>query len=304
MAGDLIPPPSPAGRPAPDPEPPPVFEPAPEAPAEPPRATAPGPSPFRARFGFVAGALVGCLVAAGVLLLTLLTTGGSSEREGLARDWSTWKPASTGSLSGAKEIAKHIEGTYRNEKRKQLATVGTGPIAIRGIPLEVAIPKGDDFEVLNGVGVQYTLGGIGNDGRLKDSKPGKARHRLLRREALELALYSFRYLPEVSMVVTLLPPASSKDERIGAAKQAKPSAKKADAASEPQPQALFYRPADLKPQLEVPLQFTMAPSPPAIGHLQGEEAHRIDSLTMSNLFEWNRAQSQDGRAYLVLERPS
>ena len=300
MAGDLIPPPSPAGRPTPDPDSSAAFEPIPEAPADPPRAADPGPSPFRTRFGFVAGALVGCLLAAGVLLLTLLTTGGPSEREGLARDWSTWKPASTGSLSGAEQIADHIERTYRNEKRKQLATVGTGPIAIRGIPLEVAIPKGDSFEVLDGVGVQYTLGGIGDQGKLTDSKPGKARHRLLRREALELALYSFRYLPEVSMVVTLLPPASGKDERIGAT-PAKAAAKKRD---EPQAQALFYRPGDLKPQLQVPLKFTMALSPPAIDRFRGEEARRIDSLTMSNLFEWGRAQSQDGRAYLVLERPS
>ena len=67
---------------------------------------------------------------------------------------------------------------------------------------------------------------------------------------------------------------------------------------------MFYRPGDLKPQLQVPLKFTMTPTPPEIDKLAGEEARRIDSLTMSNLFKWERAQGQDGRAYLVLERPS
>ena len=103
------------------------------------------------------------------------------------------------------------------------------------------------------------------------------------------------------MVVTLLPPASTKAERIGKAAQARKAAKKA---AEPQRQALFYRPGDLKPQLQVPLRFTMAQTPPEIDKLAGEEARRVDSLTMSNLFEWARAQGQDGRAYLVLERPS
>ena len=301
MAGDLIPPPSPAGRPAPDPDSSGAFEPIPEPPA----AAAPppdhGPSPFRARFGFLGGLLLGCAIASGVLLLTLLTAGGSEEREGLARNWSTWKPASSDSFSGATQIADHIEKTYRNEKHKQLATVGTGPIAVQNIPLSVAIPSGDSVEVLDGNGIQYTLGGSGKEGRLEDSKPGKARHRLLRREALELALYSFRYLPDVNMVVMLLPPATDKDERVG-----KADAKQAKAAKKPEPQrqALFYRPGDLKPQLQVPLKFTMALTPPAIDAFGGEEARRVDSLTMSNLFEWARAQGQDGRAYLVLERPS
>ena len=122
-----------------------------------------------------------------------------------------------GLFSGATQIADHIEKTYRNEKHKQLATVGKGPIAIQGIPLSVAIPSGDRVEVLDGTGIQYTLGGLGEEGKLKDSKPGKARHRLLRREALELALYSFRYLPDVTMVVRCCRPPRPRRERIGKA---------------------------------------------------------------------------------------
>ncbi len=35
-----------------------------------------------------------------------------------------------------------------------------------------------------------------------------------------------------------------------------------------------------------------------------EEARRVDSLTLSNLFDAEITQAQDARAYLVLERPS
>jgi hypothetical protein len=303
VAGDLIPPPSPAGRPAPDPER--DFEPIPEAPHEPePAPVELPPSPFRARFGFVTGMLVGCALAAGLLLLVLLTTGDRAE-EGLARNWSTWHPDTTDTFTGATEIAEHIQGTYRNEKRKPLASVTGGPIAFGQYPLTVAIPSGDDVQEVDGTGVQYTLGGAGAGGALSDSKPSKARHQLLRREALELALYSFRYLPDVTMVVTIMPPAP-KAEQIRPQPKAAAAKKKAGKAKKPkfQQQAIFYRPGDLKPQLQVPLKFTMAPSPPALGKLPGEEARRVDSLTLNNLFEYVRQPGPDGRAYLVLSRPS
>ena len=307
MAGDLIPPPSPAGRPPPDPEFEPIPEPEPGGAAEASAAAAPppGPSPYRARFGFVTGALLGCGIAAAVLLLVILTSGGPRE-EGLARDWSTWHPDTTDSFQGADEIAKHVQDTYRNEKKKPLASVIAGPIAFGQIPLTVAIPSGDNVQAVYGPGVQYTLGGSGKGGLLKDSKPSKARHRLLRREALELALYSFRYLPNVTMVVTLLPPAPKVEQVHPKPKGKKAAAKAAKArAKEPryQEQAMFYRPGDLKPQLEVPLKFTMNPRTPTIAGFRGEEARRVDSLTLSNLFEYVRQPGQDGRAYLVLQRP-
>ena len=304
MAGDLIPPPSPAGRPPPDPQ----FEPIPEPEGGEPGAAAaptapPAPSPYRGRFGFVTGVLLGCAIAAGVLLLVILTSGGPRD-EGLARNWSAWHPDTTDSFIGAGEIAKHVQASYRNEKKKPLASVTAGPIAFGQIPLIVAIPSGDNVQALYGLGVQYTLGGSGKDGLLKDSKPSKARHRLLRREALELALYSFRYLPNVTMVVTLLPPAP-KVEQVHPKPKGKKAAAKAAKAKEPryQAQAIFYRPGDLKPQLEVPLKFTMNPVTPAIRSFGGEEARRVDSLTLSNLFEFGRQPGQDGRFYLVLHRP-
>jgi len=286
MAGDLIPPPSPAGRPPPDPE----FEPIPEPPGGEPDAaatpeTSPSlpPSPYRGRFGFVTGVLLGCGDAAAVLLLVVITSGGPKD-EGLARDWSTWKPDTNDSFIGADEIAKHVQGTYRNEKKKPLASVTSGPIAFGQIPLIVAIPAGDNVQPLYGTGVQYTLGGSGKEGLLKDSKPSKARHRLLRREALELALYSFRYLDDITMVAIALPAATKKDDTK-------------------QSRAVFYRPGDLLPQLQVPLAKTLSPVTPHPKSLTKAESARVDSLVLRNLFESSIQPLDSRRRYLVLSAP-
>jgi hypothetical protein len=299
MARDLIPPPSPAGRPSPDPE---RHEPMVEQPVAEAAETLPlAQSPFRARFGFLAGMLAGCGLAAAVLALTLATTGPESEDGRLAPNWSEWKPTTSEPFSGARQIAEHVQRGYRNEKRRPLASVVGGPIAVGTIPLAIALPSGDDVEVIDdGLGVQYTLGGSGEDGVLEDSKPSKDRHRLLRREALELALYSFRYLPDVTMVVALLPPAPKVEQILPRPSDRKKDGEKPD---KYQSQALFYRPGDLISQLRVPLRHTLAVKAPPIDGLEGEEAQRIDSLTLSNLFEFVRRQGQDGRAYLVLERP-
>lgn len=307
MARDLIPPPSPAGRPGPDPQPPPPAPAPSEAAQGDAPAGKPGPSAFRARFGFATGVLAGCAVAAAVLLVMLLSgddapRGAPASDGGLASNWSPWHPRSTTSISGAQEIAKKIGGAYKDDRAKTLSIVEGGPIALnKTLPVSVAIPStAGRFTIVQGAGVQYKLAGFGKDGRLRGSAPSAQRRRLLRREALELSLYSFRYLPDVTMVVTLLPPAP-KGEQVHP-RQAK-TAKQA-AGKDYQRQALFFRPGDLRKQLERPLAETMATAAPKIDALAGAEARRIDKLTLSNLFTYEHIQQQDGSIYLVLDRPS
>jgi len=307
VARDLIPPPSPAGRPAPDPEQPPPVAAEASAEREQAPAGAPGPSQFRARFGFLTGVLAGCAVAAAALLVVLLSGddgkrgGGTAPTDdGLAANWSPWHPRSEGTISGAQEIARRIEGTYKDARSKKLSTVEGGPIALnKTLPVSVAIPSaGDRFTIVPGVGVQYKLSGFGKGGRLQGSQPSPERRRLLRREALELSLYSFRYLKGVTMVVALLPPAPP-------AEQVHPSKRKKGAKPEPyQRQALFFRPGDLRKQLEKPLATTMATTAPRIDGVARDEAKRIDKLTLPNLFTYEHIQQQDGSLYLVLDRPS
>ena len=307
MARDLIPPPSPAGRPAPDPEPhePVVAEEA--APSADAPAAKPGPSPFRTRFGFLTGLLAGCAVAAGVLFVVLLGDdtkrgggggGAASADDGLAANWSPWHPRATDPIIGAQEIAEKIGKTYKDAKAKTLTKVTGGRIAIGGFPIPVALPSGtaDRYSIQPGIGVQYTLDGLGEKGRMVGTKPSAERRRLLRREALELSLYTFRYLSDATMVVALLPPAPRVEQVHPKGKGKKPVAF--------QPQALFYRKGELRKQLEKPLGTTLATKAPRLDELSREEAKRIDRLTLENLYTWVHHQQQDGNFYLLLDRPS
>jgi hypothetical protein len=291
MARDLIPPPSPAGRAAPDGTPN-LIELPPDAKAAAHVAEAhPGPSEFRNRFGFLMGALGGAVLVAAVVAAIVIKSGGPPD-EGLYANWSSWRPQDRSLTGGGSEIATHVAPQYHLGDGKQLVSVIASPLRVSDINLDVALrPQAGAIQVLSGRhAIRYTLNGLGPGGSILGGKPSTSRHQLLRREALELALYSFRYLPDVDMVVTLLPPA--------------PPKKGDDPTKAPAVQAVFYRPGDLRQQLLVPLGVTVpskAPKPETIG---GEEGKRVDSLTLSNLFAMSYTQTRDGNAYMVLDRAS
>jgi len=299
VARDLIPPPSPAGRPSPDPDrdrredaeaarAPRRAEGLAEEAAPPPPS---GPSPFRSRFGFVLGALLGVGVAAAAGFALLVGSesheaGGSS----LADSWSSWAPTATDVFTGPAQIASHVGRDYWRGDGTQLVTVTGGPLQISGVPFAIQVPdENGAISTLGSNGVMYTLSGLGEEGRIKGGKPSAKRHVLLRREALELALYTFHYLPDITMVVALLPPTDPKAS--GAGKQ------------DPQLQAVFYRPGDLAEQLRTPLKATLPPGRQEPATLTGAESERVQDLTLPNLFRYEVQVTQDRQAYLVLERP-
>lgn len=302
MAGDLIPPPSPAGRPEPDStekrerqwggsEPVPVAAPEPDpAPAAP---VATGPSPYRPRFGFVLGALIGIALAAVGLGVILAANGGTTDDRGSG--WSAWQPSAHDDTGAAKQIAGHVGPKYRLGDAEQIVAVDAKPLELDGRPLSVAMRTsagGGDIELLDGKGVMYTLNGLGPNGSIAGGIPSEQRHLLLRREALELALYTFRYRSDVDMVVALLPPPPPEDAKAEADTTLPPI------------QALFYRPGDLSGELGVPLTTTIpnATPKPVQMKLGAPESQRIDALTLSNLFTASFQQGQDASLYLVLER--
>jgi hypothetical protein len=297
VARDLIPPPSPSGRPSPDA----MRQVSRRAGAElvevaeaGPPVTA-GPSPFRSRFGFILGALAGIAVAAAAAFVLLLGADPPDRTDPrLADHWSRWYPPSGDIISGPTAIATHVQTQYKRADGKQLVSVHGGPFFYAGAstPLPFAVqlqPEDGSIRDLGRNGVLYTLSGTGTSGAIVGDKPTPERHRLLRREALELALYSFRYVDRITMFVALLPK--------NAAKQGK------TAASTRELEAVFFRPGDLKRQLQTPLSNTLKPMtelgpkqvPPA-------EAATIDELTKGNTFAATFTQQVDGQLYLVLKR--
>jgi len=323
VADDLIPPPSPAGRPPPDPAPLrlppgpaddrgggglwagaatpesaagtrlPAPEPSPDADAgagEPPLP----PSPYRPRFGFLAGALAGIAIA--TIALSAILIGGLGS--GAPSGWSEWRPSSSEGVTIAREVAEHVGPKYRQADGDQLVLVEAGPLEVSNPPVPLAgvavrtAPQGGDIELIEGKGVMFTLNGLGSRGSIAEGPASKERHRLLRREALELALYTFRYAEDVDLVVTLLPP-GPETVRAGATPVQ---------TAMPRQQALLFRPGDLRRQLEAPLTRTIPARTPRPETIPGDEARAIDRLTLPNLFLADFRQGQNLRAYLVLER--
>ena len=336
MARDLIPPPSPAGRPGSSaeaererareldeqrqkqkgglwhrsPEDEATAQPgadalsadaAPEAKAKPSRAD----TPFRSRFGLLLGALIGLGIAA-IAIASAVYVG--TTRDGVPDGWSGWRPTADDGEKAAKQIAAHVADQYRMKDGSQIVGVQGGPLEVNAlgltVPLEIAIrtaPSGGDIKFIGGKGLLYTLNGLGPNGAVRGGKPSKERALLLRREALELALYSFRYIDGVDSVVALMPP-TTRVPTVKPKKGTAAAAAAAAAAKVKQKTALFFRPGDLAPQLEIPLADTIPPNTPSPETLAEAEARRIETLTSNNIFGFAFQQSQDEKAYLVLDR--
>jgi hypothetical protein len=259
------------------------------------------PTPFRSRFGLVLGALIGLAIATVAIGAAVYVGTGSGN--GAPDGWSGWKPTTDDGEKAAKQIAAHVGHKYRLSDGTQIVGVQGGPLEFNAlgltVPLSIAMktaPQGGDIDFIDGKGLLYTLNGLGPKGSVRGGKPSEQRLLLLRREALELALYTFRYIGDVDEVVALLPPAPPD----------KPTAKKglaaAAAAATDKPTALFFRPGDLEPQLEIPLGATIPPQTPRPETIPRPEARRIDALTRGNLFEASYQLGQDRKAYLVLDR--
>lgn len=264
-----------------------------------------GPSragtPFRSRFGLVLGALLGLGIAALAIGAAVFV---GTTRDGVPDGWSGWRPTADSGEKAAAQIATHVGRKYRLSDDSQLVGVEGGPLELKAlgldVPLEIAMKtaaQGGDIKFIEGNGLLYTLNGLGPDGAIRSGKPSAERALLLRREALELALYTFRYVDDVDLVVALLPPATIVP--------VKPQGKKGAAAAAPkakQTQALFFRPGDLEPQLEIPLAATIPPQTPKPETLAESEARRIEALTSNNMFGFSYQQGQNAKTYLVLDR--
>jgi hypothetical protein len=325
VAGDLIPPPSPAGKPdplAPERE----REQRAQAAAE--DATAPQtapeqspPSRYRSRFGFITGALVGVALAAMVIIgLTVAGKDHSVQGGGLA--WSDWKPTSKNRLIQTAEIAQHVGRQYRLNDGSQLVDVEAGPLSINDVPLTPVVrtaSKGGDIVPIYGTGVLYVLNGLGENGSISKETPSAKRLALVEREALELALYTFRYVKDVDHVVAMLPPApASATAATGSSgssgsatapgngkRAATDAADAADVASsdvKPIPTMLF-RPGDLRAQLVRPLSLTFPAQTPRPATITDREADLLTEFTQNNVFNASVVPSQTGQGFLVLDRP-
>jgi hypothetical protein len=255
----------------------------PGAPAE---AVAPAKhSTYAPRFHFLTGALVaiGLAALAGVAVFLALPDGGTS---GGAR-WSSWNPTQ-GGQAGAQQIAEHVGTQYRLPDGRQIVNVGVTGLEIQGVPLAVAVrqdpAQGGNIKVFDDDGIIFHLCGLGPSCAIDSGKPSTQRGLLLRREALELALYSFRYLGSVHQVVVFMPPVKGRTPT----------------------QALFFREGDVATELDRPLTASLSPRVPSVGTVTGSpDTPLVVKITSPKTFDFSLTGDQTSqRGFIVLDPPT
>ena len=246
---------------------------------------------YRRRFAIVYGALalVGG-IALGALIV-LLTRPDAVPNP----SWSSWEPSGS-SNAQVKQIADHVAKEYRFQGQQMVVALGgpptvaaggdsTSPIPVAAIAVRPDTSTGqaeeDDIELVDASkSMQYVLCGLGDGCALSSGPPTEARHTLLRREALELALYTFKYVDGVDSVTVFLPP---------------------PAGGQSPATAVFLERGDTGPELGKPLSQTLSPITPSVGTIKAEELQTLNRITRSRLYQFQYTQAQDLSAVLVLD---
>lgn len=263
----------------------------------------PGALPRQHRFRLGLFALLGLGVAALASAVVLSTSGRVSSG---SSDWSAWAPT-TGGLSGAQQIADFVAPYYRATPAEQLAVVTTVNLNDPTHPLQVVVPgsSGSTSSLLPlpaDSTIVYNLCGEGSsDCSIGVGSPSSARLLLLKREALELALYTFKYISGANTVVAILPPGRAGCVGICPRPPDQSATTKIDL-------ALAFDHSELQPWLDRPLSTALPePIPPTVSQMESApEAELVSVITAHGLFQEREEQAQDGSSVVVLspEPPS
>lgn len=265
------------------------------------------PSSHAPRFQFLLGAL-GAIAAAGVAIAIAIV---AAPRPGPGPAWSVWHPVS-GDVDPAQQIADHVAPEYRLDNGHQIVQIQGGPLSLGGQPAELAIrTSGAQPALLPGNGVIYELCGSGPSCSIGEGTPSAQRLLLLRREALELALYTFRYVDGVNQVVVTVPPppptpgsAAAKSSGSAAAAASGSAAAGASSSTSSINHALLFRPGDVTPELDRPLGFTLGgPTPTVSTVTRSQGAGLVNQLTTHNLYDFSVVTDSQSNPVLLLQPP-
>jgi hypothetical protein len=255
-----------------------------EADGKRPRRTA-----FRKRFALVYVALAVVTGAAVGALIVLLGRPDAAP----AAKWASWEPTGSNEAKSL-QIADRVPKGYRLPNGNQLAVALVGPpqvaaggeigdVPVRAIAVRPDTSRGqaeeDDIDIINAEhNMMFVLCGLGESCSIAEGKASEARHALLRREALELSLYTFKNVADVDSVTVFLPP--------------RPDGQSAT--------SVFVRRGDVREELGRPLNRTLGSQVPGIGEMPKTELQHVNRITLPRLFTYEYTQAQDGSAILIL----
>lgn len=258
-----------------------------ERPEQPSRTDRARSAAYRSRFAIVYVALA---LIAGVGVGAFLVLMGRPDPPPPAK-WSAWSPRGSNTAE-TRQIADRVAKQYRLKGGQQLVAAlpsspkvssasGDVPVSTIAIRPDTSTGKKEESQIdivpaTNSL--QYILCGLGQSCSIKGGTASTARHALLRREALELALYTFKYVDGIDSVSVFLPP--------------RPDGQ-ATATS------VFLKKSDVRNELSKPLAQSIAPKTPKIGAMQKRELALVNRITEPRLYTYEYQQAQDGSAVLV-----
>jgi hypothetical protein len=197
-----------------------------------------------------------------------------------ATTWSFFKPSADSEALRIRQIARFVGDRYQTNDGQQIARVLGGPPAVEDAPVtQFLIRDGGKQDSLGaGKAIMYILCGAGEECALPAEAASTAHDRLIRREALELALYTMRY-NDVDPVAVLLPPDP----------QGNPG------------NAVLFRRDELESLLDKPLSQSLptGKAPNALG-MDDLEAATVDYLTLAKSYDYDFLSASDGTARMVL----
>ena len=260
------------------------------------------PSPHAHKFIAVTVALIIIAVAAVVVAIVVAAGNG---RPSTGPAWSSWTPPDSG-LAGEREIAAAVSPFYEAAPSVQLAVVTVRNITTStsstsnnpGTQIAVRNPANGSLSTVGGTSALYDLCGLGTSCAIAAGTPSLARELLLRREALELALYTFKYISGIDTVVAVLPPGHA---TVTANLTPTPTTRSAPSTTVDI--AVVFQRAGLQRELAQPLRDTLPEQlPPTVAQMPAApEAALVRVITGQTLFTQRTVQAQDGSNVLVLD---
>jgi hypothetical protein len=235
-------------------------------------------SAYRLRFVlvyFLLAVLAGCAIGALIVVL-------SRSPAAKPAAWSTWRPDGKSESARILEIATHVPKAYRLKSGRPLviaeASSPSVSITNNGEQIDIPIaqitllPALDSIDAASSLQISFCGGGKRASCELPLSK---ATATYLRRETLELALYTFKYANSIQSITFLMPPTNPQT-------------------------AIFLQRRDVAKQLAQPLARSLSATPPKVGKIPAGELRVINKTTHPNLYHFDVRQVAGGRVVEVL----
>jgi hypothetical protein len=196
------------------------------------------------------------------------------------------------------QIADRISTAYRLPDGAPLTTALAGPpsaptsdgtlVRMRAILVRPQTARGqqeaDDSDVFDArTSMMFVMcSGTGSACSVPAERATPEFYELVKREVLELSLYTFKYVRGVESVVALLP------NRVGQQQQ-QPAT------------AIFLQRSDVKEELTRPLAETFgSPVAPDVGSIPAEEVRSIERVTRPRLYTYQYDSASDDTPVMIL----